>query len=47
MRFKIVDIDAGDNFAAALDDKGRVFTWGYGNDGALGHGNRSDLASPK
>jgi len=46
-RFKIVDIDAGDNFSAALDDQGRVFTWGYGNDGQLGHGNKSDLACPK
>ena len=41
-----MDIDTGDNFSAAVDHNGRLFTWGYGNDGQLGHGNRNDLASP-
>ena len=30
----------------ALDIEGRVYSWGYGNDGQLGHGNKEDLRNP-
>ena len=30
---KIVDIDCGENFAAALTDNGELYTWGSGNEG--------------
>jgi len=30
-----------------LNDKGEVFTWGYGNDGQLGHKEKTNLNQPK
>ncbi|EGR32173.1 regulator of chromosome condensation, putative [Ichthyophthirius multifiliis] len=44
---KIINISCGDNFIAALSNEGKLFTWGYGNDGQLGHSNRNDLYAPK
>ncbi|MEE4248152.1 MAG: hypothetical protein V2I33_22405 [Kangiellaceae bacterium] len=43
----IVAISAGDFHAAALTRDGKVFTWGYGEEGQLGHGNRSNLSTPR
>jgi len=28
---KIVDMTCGENFGAAISDKGKLYTWGYGN----------------
>ena len=35
---KVVDMEAGSSFSLALSDAGRVYSWGYGADGRLGHG---------
>jgi hypothetical protein len=35
---RIVSIDAGGDVAAAVDDRGRLFTWGNRDDGRLGLG---------
>ncbi|KAL0480416.1 E3 ubiquitin-protein ligase HERC [Acrasis kona] len=43
----IVHIACGDESAAAVDKDGRVFTWGRGLNGALGHGSEDDLFVPK
>jgi len=44
---KIVDFACGENFVAALSENSEVYTWGSGIDGQLGHGDRSDLKTPK
>lgn len=44
---KIEKIACGEYFALALNDKGKVFSWGIGNNGQLGHGNKSDVKVPK
>jgi len=33
--------------SAAVSDLGLVYTWGSGNDGALGHGNNTSLTTPQ
>ncbi|KAL4482807.1 hypothetical protein ABPG72_022367 [Tetrahymena utriculariae] len=43
----IVDVSCGDNFIAALTQLGQLYTWGFGGDGQLGHGNKSDLYAPR
>jgi len=30
-----------------LTEQGRVFSWGYAEDGQLGHGNSEDCLTPK
>lgn len=45
-KFDIVNIAAGENFSAAVDSHGKVWTWGQNNDGQLGHGTNSDLSTP-
>ena len=35
---KIVDISCGDEHSAYVDGRGNAHTWGYGQDGQLGHG---------
>ena len=44
---RVVDIACGEEHSAYLDDQGRVHTWGYGNDGQLGHGTKTSLNTPK
>jgi alpha-tubulin suppressor-like RCC1 family protein len=44
---KVVDFSAGEEHSALLSEKGEVFTWGYGNDGQLGHKERTNLTQPK
>ena len=44
---KVVDFSCGEDHSAILTDQGEVFTWGYGNDGQLGHKDRTNLNSPK
>ena len=43
----VVDIACGEEHAALLTSQGQVFTWGFGNDGQLGHRNRNSINSPK
>eukprot|EP01127_Copromyxa_protea_P024380 TRINITY_DN956_c0_g1_i1.p1 TRINITY_DN956_c0_g1~~TRINITY_DN956_c0_g1_i1.p1 ORF type:complete len:529 (-),score=116.20 TRINITY_DN956_c0_g1_i1:17-1603(-) len=38
---KVVKISCGDLFNVALSESGEVYTWGWGVDGALGHGDRN------
>jgi alpha-tubulin suppressor-like RCC1 family protein len=44
---EIVDISCGDNFAGAISKSGKVYTWGFGDDGQLGHGDRTDQNVPR
>lgn len=47
----ITDIDCGDFHSLALDDEGRLYSWGGGgqsyNKGQCGHGNDHDVSEPK
>uniref|UniRef100_A0A7S2AQB8 RCC1-like domain-containing protein n=1 Tax=Octactis speculum TaxID=3111310 RepID=A0A7S2AQB8_9STRA len=49
----IVSVVCGENHSAAVDEKGRLWTWGYGGGswlsggGMLGHGNENQLDTPK
>ncbi|OMJ70168.1 hypothetical protein SteCoe_31926 [Stentor coeruleus] len=43
---KFIQISCGLNHSIALDNKGRVFSWGSGADGRLGHGDFKDQWSP-
>ena len=42
-----MDISCGDNFCAAVSKEGKLYTWGYGADGQLGHNNTLDVRTPK
>ncbi|KAL8141351.1 hypothetical protein V2J09_007372 [Rumex salicifolius] len=42
----IVRVSAGDEHVVALDSSGRVYTWGKGYCGALGHGDEIDKITP-
>jgi hypothetical protein len=42
----LTKIGCGDRHAAAISIQGFVLTWGEGRDGALGHGDYTDVASP-
>ncbi|KAK5582365.1 hypothetical protein RB653_003948 [Dictyostelium firmibasis] len=44
---KIVKVAAGGSHSIALDNQGRVYSWGNGSNGKLGHGNESDENLPK
>lgn len=44
---KVANFTAGEEHCALLNDKGEVFTWGYGNDGQLGHADRQNLNQPR
>eukprot|EP00462_Mataza_sp_D1_P023223 CAMPEP_0175131412 /NCGR_PEP_ID=MMETSP0087-20121206/6527_1 /TAXON_ID=136419 /ORGANISM="Unknown Unknown, Strain D1" /LENGTH=368 /DNA_ID=CAMNT_0016413697 /DNA_START=140 /DNA_END=1246 /DNA_ORIENTATION=- len=43
---KIEIVAAGQNFSAAVDDVGRLWTWGNGKSGCLGHGDTESVQSP-
>jgi alpha-tubulin suppressor-like RCC1 family protein len=43
---KIVNVDAGNRHSACIDINGRLYTWGSGGNGRLGHGTTKDLSSP-
>lgn len=43
----VTQIGCGDYFSAALTDKGKLYTWGYGLSGALGHGDTENRTLPK
>ena len=40
---KVVDFSCGEEHCALLNQDGEVFTWGYGNDGQLGHSAKTNL----
>lgn len=40
-------IEAGNNFSAAVNHKGQLYTWGLNNYGQLGHGNYENVNKPK
>ncbi|MCL2861985.1 MAG: hypothetical protein FWE22_06215, partial [Firmicutes bacterium] len=42
----VVAISVGSSHSMALDADGRVWTWGNGFDGRLGHGNTTNQLSP-
>lgn len=44
---EIIDISCGDNFAGAVSRSGKVYTWGFGNEGQLGHGDKTDQTVPR
>ncbi|KDO23559.1 hypothetical protein SPRG_10752 [Saprolegnia parasitica CBS 223.65] len=43
----ITDFAAGENHALAVTEFGDVYSWGRGNDGELGHGDRAALTTPQ
>ena len=43
---KVVDFTCGEEHAAFVDENGQVFTWGFGVDGQLGHGNKNSVNVP-
>ena len=47
MSVRICGVDAGDWFGAAVSADGKVYTWGSGWDGRLGHGDADDCLLPK
>lgn len=44
---KIVDVSCGFEHTLALDDRGRVFSWGFGGYGRLGHGSPAEEVFPR
>ncbi|KAJ8681467.1 hypothetical protein QAD02_017254 [Eretmocerus hayati] len=44
---KKVAVHSGGKHALALTQDGKVFSWGEGEDGKLGHGNRASLDKPR
>jgi len=44
---KVVDVRCGAQHTIALDDRGRVFSWGFGGFGRLGHGSACDEVFPR
>ena len=47
LREKVIDLSCGNNFSGVVTEKGEVYTWGFGNDGQLGHGDKSDQFLPR
>ena len=43
---KIVQISAGDWHTVAIDEEGKVYTWGYNEDGELGDGTTNNSSVP-
>jgi len=44
---RIKMVTCGFGFVMVLSIEGRVYSWGYGNNGCLGHGNTNSLKSPR
>ena len=44
---EFVEMAAGLNYTAAITADGKVFTWGEGSYGKLGHGNTKNVYKPK
>ena len=43
---RIVDISAGEVHTVAIDEEGKVYTWGYNEDGQLGDGTTTNSVLP-
>ena len=43
---EIVEIAVGPDHAAAVSADGKLYTWGYGSNGRLGHGEETDILVP-
>ena len=43
----VVDIKCGNHHTIAMTEDGRVYSWGFGGYGRLGHDNPADLLEPK
>lgn len=43
----MIQVACGWQHTAALTQDGKMFTWGYGEDGQLGHGDANDYIVPK
>ena len=46
MNEKIVFVTCGNNHNVAISDKGEVYSWGFGESGALGTGDTKNQYSP-
>ena len=44
---EITDLACGSNHTVALDSKGRIYTWGFGGYGRLGHSEPKDEYVPR
>ncbi len=44
---KIVDFSCGEEHSGYVDGRGNAHTWGYGQDGQLGHDQKESLTAPK
>lgn len=44
---RVVEVAAGWGHSLVRDDGGRVYSWGFGGDGQLGHGDLENSASPR
>lgn len=44
---KITFVAAGQDFSLAITDAGRLYSWGSGSFGALGHGDEKDVSEPR
>eukprot|EP00111_Clytia_hemisphaerica_P002896 TCONS_00008205-protein len=44
---RIVDIQCGNNHSCAIDEKQRIFTWGFGGYGRLGHNSTQNEMVPR
>ena len=47
IRTQILSVSCGWQHTLALSSLGRSFSWGYGEDGQLGHGDTNDYLQPK
>ena len=45
-QIKISRISCGNNYTLAIDEKGNMFSWGFGKHGVLGIGNEKDKLKP-
>ena len=43
---KIISIACGESFSMAVTESGHLYTWGSGNEGALGQGTCEDFVLP-
>ncbi|XP_039250913.1 protein RCC2-like [Styela clava] len=44
---KVIKVECGNNHTIALDSKKRIFTWGFGGYGRLGHSEQKDEQTPR
>jgi len=45
-QIEIIEVSAGPDHVAAVSATGKLFTWGYGSNGRLGHGDEADVPIP-